>query len=291
MGLSFEFALSSLKSIEAERANLEAEVAELRKPWGMFQSFEKMSHTATNGDPLRDYDWPKFEAAIVEDRARDERNKPIADANAVLMKKLVDTISATGVGSTGSKWNGRKRSYEKVDAEWTSLLRSNLHARPSLSFSEDAHKRNIEKRKAAQEATAKAARDAERKQTEAVEARRAMAILVDVANSLGMPVTSSKEELQDAIRGKDKYIDLAAGGESVRNDWSDGPDAAESALARFQIVSETDIAIAEDWGEIVSSFEDGRSFRDCKWNYSAVFALASPALLELWNKLSEVPDA
>jgi hypothetical protein len=94
--------------------------------------------------------------------------------------------------------------------------------------------------------------------------------------------------VQSAIRKKDKYLDLAYGMYATRCDWNEGPWYAKNALQRFKIENATDQAIYDDnWPAVEDWDGDGRVFRDTKWSYDAVFALANPELLADYQSVAK----
>lgn len=93
---------------------------------------------------------------------------------------------------------------------------------------------------------------------------------------------SDMQTIEHHLRGRDKYLDLAAAMEANREDWSDGYYYVACALSRFQPVSDDDVRIHACLSEIVEDYDDvdGRIFRDCYWNYSKIYDMADPELLK-----------
>lgn len=288
LDLEIRWATEHVAKLAAAARVLEAENANLKAPWGTFVEYEPMQYGTKCGDI--NYYWQQYENSIAEDRARAERNAPKLTANNLLLKKLVDTIVATGISSTGSQWNGRKRKYESVTADWINMLRSAMPKLPgSLDDSERKHKENIKRRE--DEAKKKEASRLHAEQARVAEEneRKKLARLVAVATQLGMPVTSEEGEVRTAILAKDKYLDLAVAGMACRSDWSDGCGVVISALRRFHTETPEDHSIANEWHDICSYFDDGRQFRDALWGYEKVIALADKEVLELWASLENEP--
>lgn len=89
------------------------------------------------------------------------------------------------------------------------------------------------------------------------------------------------------ILSKDKYLRLAYYLEKNRGDWSEGADYAKTGIQGFNIETDTDRQIHDEISAIIYDFEDGRSFRDCTWNYSTLYGMADETLLAELRKLQE----
>lgn len=98
---------------------------------------------------------------------------------------------------------------------------------------------------------------------------------------------SSWGDMFDYLREKDKYIDLAAGMEATRCSWADGPGKARDALQRFTVESDADKQIWHCVSECFDDFCDGRVFRDCEWNYTAIYQLADAGILADFRVVQE----
>ena len=87
---------------------------------------------------------------------------------------------------------------------------------------------------------------------------------------------SSEWTIREKILAQDKYLRLAYYLERNRGDWNDGCIYAETGLGGFEVVTAQDKeiydniqALIDDWGDE----GDGRCFRDCTWNYGALYGL------------------
>ena len=93
-------------------------------------------------------------------------------------------------------------------------------------------------------------------------------------------IKDALEEVMENALAKDKYLRLAYALECNRNDWNDGPNFAEGGLNSFEVVTKQDEEIyTEISGRIEDWDGDGRVFRDCKWNYSALYELVEDSEL------------
>lgn len=93
-----------------------------------------------------------------------------------------------------------------------------------------------------------------------------------------------------ALRNMNKYLDLGMAMLDVREDWSEGCDAVGRSLDNFAIDGEPDESIFREISKIVMDFEDGRSFRDCHWNYDRLFQFVPGELLDDAMKLRELDE-
>lgn len=274
-----------------ELAKADAEIAKLKQQCGVFQEYEPLATYSKFYDMTKESEWSRFCADYETDKVKAEQNTIRQKENAALLEKLVALIKGTGIPSTSWEWKRNKR--VSVECNWLSLLTA---AAPrdarTLAMLEKVYQEN----KAKYEAYLKVKADAEKEQerlrlqdeAEQKRIREESKAIVQCADLLGVDVvTATVESLLQAIRDKDKYIDLALAGMQVRGDWNDGPDAVESALGRFQTESEVDSAIVRNWQDQVSDFDDGRQFRDCTWGYDRVFELASDEAKAAYSLISD----
>lgn len=98
-----------------------------------------------------------------------------------------------------------------------------------------------------------------------------------MANKYGVsdPVYADAETVLDAIRRRDKYLDLAMAMEETRGDWSDGYYRVSAAMSRFRCETDTDREIIADLETCFNDEIDGRVFRDTLWNYGRIYDLVS----------------
>jgi hypothetical protein len=89
---------------------------------------------------------------------------------------------------------------------------------------------------------------------------------------------ASWDEMLAFLRGKDRYLNLAVGGQMLRNDWSESPWAARGALREFVPQNDIDSAIVAEWESLLDDFDDGRCFRDCEYNYGVLVDMADSDL-------------
>ena len=90
--------------------------------------------------------------------------------------------------------------------------------------------------------------------------------------------------LEEVLR-QDKYLLLAHSLKMNREDWSDGYGLAEGGLSEFKIENEVDRKIEKCIQSCINQFEDGRVFRDCEWNYNAIYGLVKEDLIHDYTEL------
>ncbi len=125
----------------------------------------------------------------------------------------------------------------------------------------------------------KAKVEAERAAADKLAQRRADLALVTIIQRYQLHIDSEWRDVLEALRGRDQRLDLAVAMEDVRGDWNDGCGAVESAIARFTIRTDEDKDIVNDVLGCTRDFEDGRVFRDTRWNYSELYASVADQVL------------
>ena len=274
--------------MEAKIQKLEAEVLLLKQPFGVIRDYLPLKTYGRHYSPEDDRQWAQFEKDHAEDVANAEENDRRAAANHAIVERLVETINKSGLKKETSVWKRNKLTRQTAD--WVAVLKGAL---PSCQGGSSAFlKRHAEEMKSKREKHLQAVKaEGERRERErkAQERQRQRAVRVaEVAIALGVDAaTSDVESLQQEIRSRDKYLDLAIAGIQTRNDWNDGAYQVEDALSRFTVESAEDKVIVAAWRGELEDFTDGRQFRDCNPSYDEVIAMADPKLRELWGKLAE----
>lgn len=162
-----------------------------------------------------------------------------------------------------------KSKYSFTDSEFERVVKCFADKRKEL----EKHAAGLIKAAAEREI---AARNAEREQAE-------LKAHVELCVRLGVSTDTEASELLELIGTDDKYFQLAAAMQATRNDWNDGCYRVEDALGKFVIADSEDKEIFESLSELCEDFEDGRVFRDCKWNYSVLFGMSAEESLELYK--------
>ncbi len=91
-------------------------------------------------------------------------------------------------------------------------------------------------------------------------------------------------DILGAILEKSQLLDLAHCMQMTRNDWRDGFDSVSYALARFKPSDERGLEIKKDVEWMCEPpQEDGRVFRDCRWNYNELFKIVYKESQQLYR--------
>lgn len=285
-----DYAVKHIDAMQAKIADLTAKLKIAEQAFGTLK-------------PLQEPPLAKFSAHNVNDRWRlaeqaYEESKPICEANdaanqenQALLRKIASAISAAGITQSRRQLKGRSSwKTETVNCDWYSLLLAsapvNSHGTYWLNetwkrFSE-IHTAE-EKKKA--DARAAREREFEEKRREQIK----LASLVVSAKEIGVdPETADLGDVIEAVRSKDKYLDLAIAMSDTRGDWSEGFYRVEGALQRFTIETQRDQEIYDEVSSVMDC-DDGRVFRDLKdWNYGSLFAIADPKWRECYEKLATI---
>ena len=115
-------------------------------------------------------------------------------------------------------------------------------------------------------------RDRERRSEVERQQRKANLDLARMILRYGAPDDSDWCSMLDLLRGRNKYLDLALACEATRGDWSEGFYRVSDALRSFTVEDERDKDIVADLYDCMDS-DDGRIFRDTRWNYSELYKL------------------
>jgi len=235
----------------------------------------------------------EVEAAIAEDRATHEANKPALENNIALSKNVSLMMTNMGIPETYSvfEWNkrGTKRVEDRRSAGWKLDL-----ARVCVcsDYIEECERRYSEKIKAIAEYKRKreAAEAAKKAEEEKIEnAKKEAKELAMYLVKYNLDATDSWGSVLAVILEKNKYLRLAHYLRKNRGDWSDGPDYAETGMDSFTVETETDKKIAAEISALVSDWDgDGRVFRDCEYNYDIIFGMVNDA--ELMKEYEFVND-
>lgn len=258
----------------------------LKTPHGQFKSYEPYDSEKKYFDVTNDIEWSKYEALFKKDLEKAEQNEKILSDNQKILSNLVAMIEASGVKS---EYKELKRSkWVTVTMQWKTALSQGMPSFPGTqrtlrnSYDEKVRRRNEALLKKEQES-----REKEKQQRIKEQERAQIKAIVEVSIALGL---DSKEQdiysLKEELTQRCKYLDLSTAMLDTRNDWNDGAYRVEHALNRFKVVTDDDKKIYAELRDILDDFEDGRAFRDCKWNYDVVGSLGDKKIADLWNRLN-----
>lgn len=107
--------------------------------------------------------------------------------------------------------------------------------------------------------------------------------------------TSTARNLLDGLLDKCKYLRLAHYLQENRNDWNDGYSYAECGLDGFTTDTPEDVEIYECINNIIQDgYEngdiDGRIFRDCEYDYGALYGMTDPDLYKDYQIIINMLD-
>jgi hypothetical protein len=281
---------SAAAKMQAKITTLTAKLAEARQAFGTLQPYADapLSKIGISAD-----NWRRAELAYQESIPICAANDAAKVANEKLIRKLVAAITAAGITRSTRKRKARSQwKTEEVNCEWYSLLIAAAPSYPHTStWLADLWKRFVAIHEA-DEAKRKAAREARERAYEAARREKIkLATQVLAASEIGLdPMTASLDDMIEAVRKKDKYLDLAAAMMDTRGDWSDGFYRVEYALGRFNADTPMDKEIYYAVHAAVhSGEEDGRIFRDLgEFGYDAILKLADPKWVEIYGRLKGI---
>lgn len=223
----------------------------------------------------------KLEEARQKDVAAHELNIPRMAANKVIHDRIVFLMKEVGMPDSWSETDRKSRARfpKKIQhsAGYVTDLLREVKTNDGFEYATSSYERL---KKSYEEYAEQAKRQAEvdrtkaQREREAEEAKRREDMeLAAILLRYGLDVMSSWSDVLEALRAKDKYLDLAIAGQRTRGDWSEGPWQVRNALDRFTIEDDTDKDIVVDLSDCLADFEDGRVFRDTTWNYDRLFGL------------------
>lgn len=226
----------------------------------------------------------RLEEARAKDVAIHEANMPAIEANKVVHESIVSLMTNAGIPKSWRERDTKSRAYipksKEVEAGYLSDLRNfcvtdDGFAAATLTY-ENLKRRYEEYASKAESAEKEAVAAREREAAAAIERRKADLDLCRIILSHGLPEMSGWDDVLDALRKKDKRLDLAVAMRLTRGDWSEGYYRVHDAIRRFTIRDDTDKEIINDVLETArdDDFVDGRVFRDCAWNYGRLFEQA-----------------
>lgn len=103
------------------------------------------------------------------------------------------------------------------------------------------------------------------------------------------------EAILEVILAQDNLLNLAHAMMLTRNDWNDGDYRVRSAIfdpgmhpTHIEIINSVKAAM-----EQYDDDNDGRVYRDCKWNYNEIYAYVKdedPDLYRIYNKIIDYVD-
>lgn len=220
-----------------------------------------------------------LEAAVQKTIATHEGNLEAIAHNRMMRDRLTAIMRRAGIADEFSEY--RTRSSRHTRKEWIKSRAGYLSDLARIFPISDGYDTAIKRRDQLIEYINTYSKKAEAEKAatvaaaEAAMARRQSDLdLVRLIDRYGLKLEADWSDVLEAIRKKDKYLDLAVAGIQTRGDWSEGFWRVENALGRFKIETDTDKEIAAALcGCLGNDDRDGRIFRDIKWNYDAILKL------------------
>lgn len=249
--------------------------------WG---SYKKITDVVMIDKKLAEYE-AQAAADIKAIEAAHERNLPLIKNNEEVVAKVTKLMEHIGIPKQTLKSyfksaRSMKMTTETVSSGWITDLSTHAPVKDNSEIlkREVASKLDALKRKAQEEKDA-IAKEAAIKAAE-IAKKEADRALIKMQLKYELSEYNEWEDVLDAICSKCKYLNLAWAMEQTRNDWSEGFDKVECAIAKFVVVAEEDCEIEKCIEECLEDCEDGRVFRDCQYNYSVLYAKVAPELME-----------
>ena len=218
------------------------------------------------------------------DKKTDEENINSSKINSVTRDAVILMLKNLGVPTSKYEYpSSRSKKRDWIPCVWSSEI---FHAFKTYSSSLESSKikliETFDKIYKLNEDKKKAEEKKKQDEISRKESERELAFLLSKYN---LSITDDWNDLQRAIISKNKYLYLAHYLRLNRGDWNDGYSYAETGLSRFDVETPTDKEIYYEISNIVETYEDidGRYFRDCEWNYDALFSLAKEQDNELFD--------
>lgn len=222
----------------------------------------------------------KLEQAYAEDKATHEANLPAMAANQEIIERVTALMAEIGMPSRYSERDMRSRSrFPKTithDAGYLTDLRREVRTADGWDSAQAIYDRLLADYRRFEADAVKQKEHAERhkemERNRVIEQRKADMALAAMLIRYELPIDASWDDVLEALRGRDKRLDLAVAMRQTRGDWSDGPYRVRDTLDRFTVETDEEKSIANDVLDCLRDFEDGRVFRDTTWNYDVLFA-------------------
>ena len=238
-----------------------------------------------------EYGIAQLQEAFKKDTEIHQKNIPAIENNKAIAKRIADLMEEVKIPKSYSERDSKSRArYPKQiihNAGYLGDIARNCTVGDGYEYSESKYKeyisiytRKLEEAKKQEEVEKRAIENEEKNKLEARKKDIEFAALLVRYN---LPIESEWEDILDALRNKNKYIDLAFAMRQVRGDWNDGCDPVEGALSGFTATTTIDKEIEKCVSEAIDNFNgdcrDGRIFRDCGWNYDAILGQVKDEVL------------
>lgn len=232
------------------------------------------------------------DARLATSKAIHEANIPLIEENIKLREKIKIFMKNIGMPESYTEWyykssRSRQKDYKTIIAGWVQDMGKVIKIDDDWVSEQNRYedyKKMVEEYRSKKTAEAKAKKDAEEAELKKQEGLKKLGIILA---KYSLPASCTWEHVLNVILSKDKYLSLAHFLSLNRGDWNDGSNYAEQGISDFVIENEKDQEIANEINGLISNWDnDGRVFRDCKWNYDILFAMVNPVLLEDYNTVN-----
>jgi hypothetical protein len=221
-------------------------------------------------------------------------NLPLIESNKLLIQNINTVMQQIGMPSTysysyfKSNRSTRKTTETKIAGYKEDINRS-IHISDGFEMKIRAAKEKFEELKRKAESEKQRIRQERLEREQAEKNKKGVQVLARLQVKYGLNEDSDWSDVLEALDNKDKYFALARALEDQRNDWSEGFDRARYAIDAFHVETEEDKEIFESLSEIAYDEDlcDGRSFRDCEWNYSTLYGKVSEDIMNDYETLQE----
>ena len=219
-------------------------------------------------------------------------NLPALAVNKAIHEKMTLVMQQAGIGTTFSvrEVPKGKRTMQWVTkpAGWVTDLNREVPTSDGFDSTIYSMKNRAESIEQTYKKMAAKLAEEEKKEAAEVKAQTKILELAKLQVKYDLPATTDADGILEHLRGLDKYFNLAYAMEATRNDWNDGFYKVENALASFVVEKDLDKEIEKELQELVIGEEqDGRIFRDCQHNYDYLYSLATPAIVQDYQTLSQ----
>jgi len=262
--------------------------------WGVYQSEEAVFRWLEKNFKTPNDARIAFESTYKDSFPVIERNKAAIANNVLIFENLVKAIQSLGLKTHYKKYKGNTLKYNEIEHEWHKQIRQVIPRQEPLTLDslEKQYKlaiNSVVKWENKIEAAQKKIEYDRQQEEKKLRADRLTGIL---AQKYGVDLSSDGREVLDEILNKDKYLRLAYYLEKNRGNWNDGPYYAKRGLEGFVPESEIDREIYDEIYDLANDWNgDGRCFRDCQWNYSAIYEIAKTERPELYADFKALMDS
>lgn len=237
---------------------------------------------------IADFALKSLEAARKGDIETHEKNLPAIEMNKRIREQITALNTAVSMpdGWTERDPNSRARIPRRIThrAGWRQDLDKHVIIADGFEQATANYEQRLKDyttyREAALRDDEQRKRAAEREKEVAAEKRRNDIQFAGILLRYELPTDSEYSDVLDALRKRDKKLDLAIAMEDTRGDWSEGYWRVSNAVDRFTMETEEDKLILNDIMRHLGDEDiDGRCFRDTTYSYTVLFGMVDQQLL------------